>query len=173
MSEYTDTLDLTGSNPDEIGFPAIPSGRYAAHVAKASRKETDNIDGSKALPHGTPYYSLGIRVNEDHPEVEDAEGNSVAVGGAYAGWINLFFVPADYDPQKARRMKNQFANFLRAAGEEYEKKGYSIPPADDFIGREVTVIVRRKWDRNESKWVNEIEGFAAAGDTADASGMLR
>lgn len=165
-------LDLTGSNPDEIGFPAIPSGRYEAHVGKAEWRETENIDGTKALPHGTKYLALGIQVNED---VEPRDGQSVA--NVYAGWINLFIPPADHDPQKAKRMKNAWANFLNAVGIDYEKKGFTLPTADDVLGKTLTVIVRRKPDKESaSGYRNEIEGFKPAGQAdlveSGASGGL-
>lgn len=153
------TLDLTGSNPDEVGFPAIPSGSYEAHVGKAEWKETENIDGSKALPHGTPYLSLGIRVNED-----EEPRNDQRVAGVYAGWTSLFIPPPDHDATKAQAMKNRMANFLNAIGEDWEKKGYKIPPTEELVGRPLTVVVRRKPDSNAaSGFSNEIEGFKPAG----------
>lgn len=161
MSEHM-ALDLTDTNPDEIGFPAIPSGRYEAHVAKAEWRETDNIDGTKALPHGTRYLALGIQVNDD---VEPVEGQKVA--GVYAGWMNLFVVPADYDKQKGQRMKNAWANFLKAIDIDYTKKGFTLPDVDDVMGKPLTVIVRKKFDKYQDKYVNEIEGFKPAGQ-ADA-----
>jgi hypothetical protein len=169
MSEAFDgTLDLTGSDPDQIGFPAVPSGRYEAHVGKAEWKSTENIDGSKALPHGTPYLSLGIRINDD---VDDVDGQKVA--GVYAGWTNLFVPPADYDATKAQSMKNRMANFLNAIGEDWQKKGYKMPSTDELVGRELTVIVRKKYDRQRDEQVNEIEGFKPAGSSATAdSGLL-
>lgn len=158
-------LDLTGSNPDEIGFPAVPSGRYEAHVAKAEWRETENIDGSKALPHGTKYLALGIQINEDVEPV-DVDGRQQTVANVYAGWIKLFIPPADHDPQKAKRMKNAWANFLSAIGIDYEKKGFTLPTADDVLGKELTVIVRKKFDKYQGKDVNEIEGFKPAGQAA-------
>lgn len=165
---FDGTLDLTGSDPDAIGFPAIPSGRYECHVGKAEWKSTENIDGSKALPHGTPYLALGIRVNDTE---EDRDGQKVA--GVYAGWVNLFVPPADYDPTKAQAMKNRMANFLNAIGEDYAKKGYKMPDPDDLVGRELTAIVRRKFDKSQDKNVNEIEGFKPAGSAQSSeSGLL-
>jgi len=169
MSDLFDgTLDLTGSDPDEIGFPAIPSGRYECHVAKAEWKSTENIDGTKALPHGTPYLSLGIQVNDDEPE---RDGQKVA--NVYAGWTNLFVPPADYDATKAQSMKNRMANFLNAIGEDWEKKGYKMPSTDDLIGRELTAVVRKKFDKANDKYVNDIEGFKPAGSAASSeTGLL-
>lgn len=169
MSDLFDgTLDLTGSDPDAVGFPAIPSGRYEAHVAKAEWKSTENVDGSKALPHGTPYLSLGIQVNDDE---EERDGMKVA--GVYAGWTNLFVPPADYDQTKAQSMKNRMANFLNAIGEDWQKKGYKMPSTEELIGKELTVIVRRKFDKVNDKQVNDIEGFKPAGSAASSeSGLL-
>lgn len=165
---FEGALDLTGADPDAIGFPAIPSGRYEAHVAKAEWKSTENIDGSKALPHGTPYLALGIQVNDDE---EERDGQKVA--NMYAGWINLFVPPADYDATKAQSMKNRMANFLSAIGEDWQKKGYKVPNVEDLIGRELTVIVRKKFDKQNDKYVNDIEGFKPAGSSASAeSGLL-
>jgi hypothetical protein len=171
MADFDGTLDLTGTNPDQIGFPAIPSGRYEAHVGKAEWRTTENIDGTKQLPHGTHYLALGIRVNQ---EEEPRDGQSVA--GVYAGWTNLFVPPADYDATKAQSMKNRMANFLNAIGEDYRKKGYKIPNTDDLVGKELTVIVRKKFDRNRDENVNEIEGFKPAGSSNlsdEPSGLLR
>lgn len=157
-----ETLDLTGSDPDAIGFPAVPSGRYEAHVGKAEWRETENIDGTKALPHGTRYLALGIQINED---VEPVDGQKVA--NVYCGWQNLYVVPADYDATKGQRMKNMWANFLKAIDIDYTKKGFALPSADDVLGKPVTVIVRKKYDKQQQKDVNEIEGFKPAGQ-ADA-----
>ncbi len=168
MSEFDGTLDLTGSDPDAVGFPAVPSGQYEAHVAKAEWRATENIDGSKALPHGTPYLALGIQINDDE---EDRDGMKVA--NVYAGWINLFVPPADYDASKAQSMKNRMANFLNAIGEKWESKGYKMPDTEELVGKPVTVTVRRKFDKRQDKQVNDIEGFKTAGSsqTADA-GLL-
>lgn len=160
------TLDLTGSNPDDVGFPAIPSGTYEAHIAKAEWRQTDNSDGSKALPHETPYLALGIQINED-----EEPRNDTKVANAYV-WKNLFVPPADYDASKAQRMKNEFANFLKAVGEEYDKKGYKGPDADNLLGQDVTVTVRRRFDKGQDKFVNDIEGFKTAGSSTQADGLL-
>lgn len=167
MSDYMEGLDLTGSDPDAIGFPAIPSGQYEAHVAKAEWRTTSNIDGTKALPHETPYLALGIQVNDDE---EERDGQKVA--NMYAGWINLFVPPADHDPTKAQRMKNQMANFLNAIGEDWQKKNYKMPDVEELIGKQVTVTVRKKFDKDQDKHVNVIEGFKPAGSSATAVGGL-
>jgi hypothetical protein len=172
MSDVFDgALDLTGADADDVGFPAIPSGKYEAHVAKAEWRTTSNVDGSKALPHETPYLSLGIQVNED---VEPRDGQKVA--NVYAGWQNLYVPPPEHDATKAQRMKNMMANFLNAIGEDWQKKGYKIPDVENLIGRDLTVIVRKKFDKNQDKYVNEIEGFKPAGSAAssdDPVGLLR
>jgi len=169
VSEFDMTLDLTGADADAVGYPALPSGSYEAHVAKADWRTTDNIDGSKALPHNTPYLNLGIQVNDDE---EDRDGQRVA--GMYAGFTKLFIPPADYDKTKAQGMKNRMANFLKAIGEDYEKKGYKIPDAEELIGKELTVVVRKKRDSNSSSgFSNEIEGFKTAGSSESAdTGLL-
>ena len=170
MSDMFDgTVDLTGSDPDAVGFPAVPSGRYQAHVGKAEWHTTDNTDGTKALPDGTPYLAIGVRVNEDH---EDVDGMKVA--GVYCGWINLFVPPADYDASKAQTMKNRMANFLKAIGENYTAKGYKIPDVEELVGKELTAIVRRKPDKQDkSRLINEIEGFKAPGDVEEPAGVGR
>ena len=89
------------------------------------------------------------------------------VANAYV-WINLFVPPADYDATKAQRMKNQMANFLNAIGENWEKKGYKIPDVEELLGREVTVTVRRRFDKVQEKLVNDIEGFKTAGSSSSA-----
>jgi len=159
---FDGSLDLTGSDPTAVGFPAIPSGLYECHVAKAEWRTTENIDGSKKLPHDTPYLSLGIQVNDD----ED-ERNGQRVAGVYAGWVNLFVPPADYDATKAQRMKNAMANFLEAIGEDWRKKGYKMPDADSLVGMPLTAVVRKKFDKYSEKDVNEIEGFKVAGMAAN------
>jgi hypothetical protein len=169
--QFDGPLDLTNANADEVGFPAVPTGRYEAHVGKAEWRTTDNIAGTKALPHGTPYLALGIRINQD---VEPVDGQKVA--GVYAGWTNLFIPPTDYDAGKAQQMKNRFANFLQAIGEDWKKKGYKVPDTEDLVGRELTVIVRRRFDRQQDKQVNEIEGFKPAGSASQSdepAGLLR
>jgi hypothetical protein len=163
------TVDLTGSDPDAVGFPAIPSGSYEAHVAKAEWKLTDNLDGTKALPHETPYLSLGIQVNDD---VEERDGQRVA--GVYAGWTNLYIVPAGYDAGKAQQMKNRMANFLNAIGEDWQKKGYKIPDTESLVGRPLTVVVRKKRDDNSpTGFKNDVEGFKVAGSSVESdTGLL-
>lgn len=175
MSEFFDGgVDLTGANPDEIGFPAVPSGSYEAHVAKAEWRSTENIDGSKALPHGTPYLSVGIQINDDVDAVELSDGTTQKVANVYAGWKNFFVPPADYDAGKAQRMKNEMANFLRAIGEDYTKKGYKVPDVDDLIGRPLVITTRKKFDKYQDKYVNEVEGFKPAGSAVtESAGMLR
>lgn len=167
MSEFDGTLDLTGSNPDEVGYPAIPSGSYQAHVAKAEWRTTENISGSKALPHNTPYLALGIQVNEDEEPRESGESTQ-RVANAYV-WTNLFIPPADYDATKAQTMKNRLANFLAAIDEPWDKKGYKMPDVDGLLGRAVTVVVRRKYDKNQEKFVNEVEGFKPEGAGVESS----
>lgn len=170
MSDVWDgTLDLSGSDPDAIGFPALPSGSYEAHIGKAEWKLTDNLDGSKALPHETRYLSIGVRVNEDE---EDRDGMKVA--GLYAGWTNLFMPPADYDQQKAQQMKNRMANFLKAVGEDYTKKGYVMPDVESLVGRRVTVTISKKKDDSAaSGFKNEIQGFKVEGSSQNAdTGLL-
>ncbi len=157
---FDGTLDLSGSDPNEVGFPAIPSGTYEAHVARAEWRKTDNSDGSKALPHETPYLALGIQINED-----EEPRNDVKVANAYV-WKNLFVPPADYDASKAQRMKNEFANFLVAVGEDYLAKGYKGPDAENLLGMDVTVVVRKTKDGNN------IEGFKPAGSSANAGDGL-
>jgi uncharacterized protein DUF669 len=168
MSEFDGTLDLTGAKPDEIGFPAIPSGSYEAHVGKAEWRTTDNLDGTKKLPHETPYLALGIRVNED---VEPR--NDQRVAGVYAGWTNLYVPPPDYDASARQRMNNMMANFLNAIGEDWQKKNYKMPDVEELIGKPVTVIVRKKYNKQQDKDVNEIEGFKVAGSSTQVeSGLL-
>ncbi len=166
MSDMFDgTLDLTGADAEAVGYPAVPSGSYEAHVGKAEWNATENIDGTKKLPHGTPYLNLGIQINDDEP---DRDGQRVA--SVYAGFVKLFVPPADYDPQKAQQMKNRMANFLNAIGEDWQKKGYKMPDVEDLIGRELTVVVRKKRDSNASTgFSNEIEGFKLAGSSQGAS----
>lgn len=167
MSEAFDgTLDLTGANPDEIGFPAVPTGSYEAHVGKAEWRTTENLDGSKALPHGTPYLAVGVRINEDEEPREDQK-----VAGQYAGWTNLYVPPADYDASKRQMMNNRMANFLKAIGEDYTRKGYKMPDVNDLIGRPVTVVVKRKNDKMRGL-VNEIEGFKPAGSSQESDSTL-
>jgi len=169
--EFDGTLDLTGSDPDAVGFPAVPSGMYNAHVGRAIWKTTENVDGSKALPHGTPYLALGIRVDEDHVPVDDQE-----VAGLYCGWTNLFIPPADYDATKRKQMNNRMANFLNAIGESWEKKGYKMPSVEELEGKELVAVVRKKYDKRQGKDVNEIEGFKPAGteiNSAQGAGLLQ
>lgn len=164
MSDMFDgTLDLTGANPEDVGFPAIPSGLYECHVGKAEWRKTENIDGSKKLPHDTPYLALGIRVNEDHDDV-----NGQRVAGVYAGWINLFVPPADYDATAKQRMNNQMANFLSAIGEDWQKKNYKMPDTEELVGRPLTAVVRKKYDKMQHKDVNDIESFKPAGSAVEA-----
>ena len=166
MSGFDGTLDLTGARDDQIGFPAVPSGQYEGHVGKAEWKTTENVDGSKKLPHGTDYLAIGFRINEDHDEVDGQ-----AVGGVYGGWTNLYIPPADYDKAKSQAMKNRMANFLSALGLDWKAKGFKIPDADDLIGTPLVGVIRKKVDKNSSSgYANEIEGFKLAGTAGDDGG---
>lgn len=171
MSEFDGTLDLTGSDADSIGFPAIPSGRYEAVIAKETEwRKTVNIDGSKKLPHDTPFLTVAVQISTDE---EPRDGQRVA--GSYV-WTQLYVPPADYDATKAQGMKNRFANFLKAVGEDFEKKGYKVPDVEDLIGREVTVVVRKKFDKQRDDYRNDIEGFKPAGSSQESdepAGLLR
>lgn len=166
MSGFDGTLDLTGANPDAVGFPAIPSGVYEGHVGKAQWKQTENVDGSKKLPHGTSYLAIGFRVSPDHEPVDGVE-----VAGVYGGWVNLYVPPADYDKAKAQRMKNMMANFLSSIGEDYTRKGYKVPEAEELIGKELVAVIRKKPDNTQADgYKNEIEGFKPAGTAAESQG---
>jgi len=166
MSEGFDgSLDLTGARDDQVGFPAVPSGSYEGHVGKAEWKTTENIDGSKKLPHGTPYLAIGFRINTD---VDPVDGQEVA--GVYGGWTNLYVPPADYDAGKAQQMKNRMANFLSAIGEDWQKKGYKIPDAADLIGKPLVAVIRKKKDASQaSGFSNDIEGFKPEGTADEAT----
>jgi hypothetical protein len=164
MSGFDGTLDLTGARDDQVGFPAVPSGSYEGHVGKAEWGTTDKIDGK--LPVGTPYLSIGFRINSDHPPVQEQE-----VAGVYGGWTRLYVPPADYDPAKALQMKNRMANFLTSVGEDWKAKNFKMPDAADLIGRPLVGVIRKKKDdRQSSGFSNDIEGFNPAGTAGEASG---
>jgi hypothetical protein len=166
MSGFDGTLDLTGARDDQVGFPAVPSGAYEGHIGKAEWKSTDNVDGTKKLPHDTPYLAIGFRINTDHEPVDGQE-----VAGVYGGWTNLYVPPADYDKGKAQQMKNRMANFLTAIGEDWQKKGFKMPDPSDLIGKPLVAVIRKKADRNQSSgYSNEIEGFKPEGTAAESTG---
>lgn len=166
MSGFDGTLDLTGARDDQVGFPAVPSGAYEGHIGRAEWKTTENVDGTKKLPHGTPYLAIGFRINEGHEAVDGQE-----VSGVYGGWTNLYIPPADYDAGKAQQMKNRMANFLSAIGEDWQKKGYKIPEADMLVGKPLVAVIRKKVDKGStSGFSNEIEGFKPEGTAAEESG---
>lgn len=167
MSEFDGGLDLTGANPEDVGFPAIPSGSYEAHVVTAEWKRTENIDGSKQLPHDTPYLNVQVAISEDE---EPRNGTRVANSRV---WFKAFVPPADYDPSKAQRMKNSMANFLDAIGEDWQKKGYKLD-AEKLSNEQpdVTVVVRKRFNDYQGKDTNEVEGFKPAGSSAKSSDSL-
>lgn len=165
MSGFDGTLDLTGARDDQVGFPAVPSGAYEGHVGKAEWKTTENVDGTKKLPHGTPYLAIGFRINQDHDPVDDQE-----VAGVYGGWTNLYVPPADYDKAKSQQMKNRMANFLTAIGENWQTKNYKMPDAEDLIGKPLVAVIRKKADKTQpSGYKNEIEGFKPEGTAAESA----
>jgi Protein of unknown function (DUF669) len=169
MSDVFDGgLDLTDANPDDVGFPAIPSGSYEARVVSAEWKATENIDGSKALPHDTPYLNVQVAISEDE---EPRNGTKVANARV---WFKAFVPPPDYDPSKAQRMKNSFANFLDAIGEDWQKKNYKLDAEKLSNDQpELTVIVRKRFNDYQGKDTNEVEGFKPAGSSAKpSSGLL-
>ena len=164
--EFDGVLDLTGTD-GEVGFAAIPTGKYAAHVHEVEWRRTSNPDGSKTLPDSTPYLNIQLRVDEDEPR----DGMNVKNRVLFA---KLFVPPADYDPEKAARMKNSMTNFLLSAGYELgevQKKGFRIDPGN-LLGRELTVIVKKYKSDYTGDWDNNVQGFKPAGEVTTAVGGL-
>lgn len=166
--EFDGGLDLTGATGEGVGdFPAIPSGKYPAHVRDAEWRKTG--DGGK-LPEGTPYLNVQIQISED---AEDKGGMQVAKRVVFG---KLFIPPADYDTEKAQRMKNSFANFLTSIGyelSEIQKKSFKVN-IEDLIGRECVVIVKKEVDKyrsdeTETVYTNNVQGYKPAGELAGAS----
>lgn len=163
--DFDGGLDLTGATGEGIGdFPAIPSGKYPARVRDAEWRKTGN--GGK-LPEGTPYLNVQMQVVE---EEEDRGGMKVANRVVFG---KLFVPPADYDAEKAMRMRNSFANFLTSVGyelSEIQKKSFKVN-IEDLIGREAVMIVKKavdtyRSDESETVYTNDIQGYKPAGESA-------
>lgn len=166
--EFDGGLDLSGATGEGVGdFPAIPSGKYPANVRDAEWRATGS--GGK-LPEGTPYLNVQIQIDED---AEDKGGMQVAKRVVFA---KLFVPPADYDSEKAMRMKNSFANFLTSVGYELKQiqdKKFKVD-IEDLIGRPCVVIVKKEVDKfrsdeSETVYTNNVQGFKPAGELAGAS----
>lgn len=167
MEEFDGALDLSGTD-GEVGFAAIPTGKYQGHVHEVEWRKTSNPDGSKALPDGTPYLNVQLRVDEEEPR----DGMTVKNRALFA---KLFVPPAGYDEEKSARMKNSMTNFLVSAGYELsaiQKKGFKLD-LDDLVGRQLTIIVKKVMNDYTQDWDNNVQGFKVAGEsTAPVGGLI-
>jgi hypothetical protein len=166
MEDFDGTLDLSGTD-GEVGFAAIPTGKYQGHVHEVEWRRTSNPDGSKALPDATPYLNVQLRVDEE----ESRDGMQVKNRALFA---KLFVPPAEYDAEKAQRMRNSMTNFLISVGYELaaiQKKGFKIDP-EALIGRECTIVVKKYMNDFTQDYDNNVQGFKVAGESTVPVGGL-
>lgn len=162
-AEFGGVLDLSDADGSGVTFEAIPTGKYQTHIHAAEWKQTDNPDGSKKLPDGTPYLNVQLRVDEDEPR----DGMTVKNRTLFA---KFFMPPADYEQDKAMRMKNSLVNFLVSSGyklEDIQTKKFKID-IDDLVGRQQTTIVKKYKNDYINDWDNNVQGFKPEGDTASS-----
>lgn len=157
-------LDLTGA--DTSGFAPIDAGTYDAVVFKAEMQETKGGPGSK-LPAGTPKLNIQFKITEGG---EDGKFYNRRQFTSYT------FPPADYDKDKAAKMKGMLVRFLTAIGYDEKKVtgGKFNLDIEDLTGRECRIVValKPKYQGAEGEMDNEVKGVKAAGSSSASAGGL-
>ena len=150
----SNVLDLSGADLTE--FEALPSGQYNATIYEMEPVETAGGPDAK-LPAGTPGFKIRFAI-QDEPHV----GRAV--------YSNYYIPPAEYDAQKAAKMKGAFARFLIAIG-YHEKDVLSgklkIDDLSDVGGRECVVIIGPP--NLEGSTFNSVKGVKPAGSKGGSS----
>lgn len=157
-------LDLTGA--DTSGFDAMDAGTYDAVVFKAEMQETKGGPNAK-LPAGTPKLNIQFKITEGGED------------GKYFNrrqFTSYTFPPADYDKDKAAKMKGMLVRFLVAIGYEEKKvtAGKFNLDVEDLTGRECRIVVAKKpkYQGEPGEMDNEVKGVKAPGSGGSSGGGL-
>lgn len=172
-------LDLTGA--DTSTFDAIPSGRYNCTVWDCSWDATKGGPDSK-MPAGTPMLKMQFRLSDEYENYEytNKDGQKTKIGKNRRVFSQWVIPPADYDPDKAAKLKGMLVNMLIGLGYDESKvtKGNFKLDFEDMTGREcVVVLSQREYPKDSGNWSNPVTGIkpagsATIGSTAETSGLL-
>jgi len=165
LEGFGGALDL--SDADTSGFAALDSGTYESELFDYKIVGTKGGEGSK-MPANTPMIKLQFKVIEEE-------------------FLNrrLFdqFVipPADYDKEKAAKMKGALVRFLVAMGLEEDavkNKKFNLTEAlDALTGEPVLVTVGQEIQEvgiNKGQTINPVKGYKhiSAKSETEAAGQL-
>lgn len=160
---------LNLSDADTKGFEAIEAGRYNAEIFEMKMDAVKNASGKGVMPAGTPMVKVQFKLTDE----------GVNNRRVFAQYI---IPPADYDKDKAAKIKGMFVRFLTAIGEDEAKvkSAKYDPDFEDFIGRECVVVVGKEPKKDQSgnivdgEYNNPVKGVKEAGTLAgsDGGGLL-
>ena len=158
-------LDL--STADTKGFEPIPAGRYMHELFDYSWDKTKGGANAK-VPEGTPMLKLQFKCVEAPYENR-------------RNFTQFVIPPADYDKDKADKMKGMLVRFLVAMGLDESKvksKNFKLNDAlDDLIGEPVNLVLSvdpvPEGFASAGEMKNNVKGFKAVGESVGAtSGLL-
>lgn len=137
----------------------IPSGNYPVFIVKIEEKVVKEFaeDGSPNKNAGKPWWNMQLKVNGGEYDKRVVFCSVMLFGGA--GYT--------------------LAQLLKAVGIAVPAgKEVKLPPADTFLGKEITAVVVRKRDRYQERqqgsatamFKNEVTGLKALESATTASG---
>jgi hypothetical protein len=161
---------LNLADADLKGFEAVEPGRYNAEVFEITMDAVKNANGQGKMPAGTPMVKVQFKLTD--PEVENKRV-----------WVQYVLPPADYDPNKASKLKGMVARLFMALGdsEETVMSGNFDPDFEDYLARPCVVVVGREPRKDgqgniiPDEFNNPVKGVKPAGSIAGAeasSGLL-
>lgn len=156
-------LDL--SNADTSGFAPIDAGRYNATVFEIKMDAVKNPDGTGKMPAGTPMMKVQFKVNE--PQVDGK-----VIDQDRRVFTQFVIPPKGYDQKKANTMNGMVASFFIATGDDEAKvKSPKFnPDFEDYIGREVVVVVsKEEYPKDSGEFQNRVKGVKKAGTLVGTS----
>lgn len=161
---------LNLSDADTRGFEAIEAGRYPAVIHEMKMDAVKNTSGQGKMPAGTPMVKVQFKITDE--QLKEEKGYEPRVFAQY------ILPPADYDKEKAAKIKGMFVRFLTAVGEDEAKvkSAKYDPDFEDFIGRECVVVVGKepKQDQSgniiEGEYNNPVKGVKEAGSITGSNG---
>lgn len=177
--ETPGVLDLTGA--DTSTFDAIPAARYKATVWEVKWDATKGGENAK-LPAGSPLLKVQFKLSDEYQDVEyvNDDGQKTKIGKNRRVFGQWSIPPADYDPEKAAKLKGMLVNMLLGLGYEEKAvtKGNFKLDLEDMTGRECVVVVgKQEYPKGSGSWNNPVNGVKPAGSVAtgssnDSSGLL-
>jgi hypothetical protein len=156
-------LDL--SNADTSGFAPIDAGRYNATIHEIKMDAVKNTDGTGKLPAGTPMMKVQFKVLNPVLDGKEIEQDRRV-------FTQFVIPPKDYDKKKASTMQGMLASFFIASGDDEAKvKSPKFnPDFEDYIGREVVVIIsKEEYPKGSGEFQNRVKGVKKAGTLVGSS----